>query len=137
MKHLYRYNDPCMYEPELNLTIYAVAKETQCGWWLYMCGSEGGLWANAGVIPDKAYWTWRGKTGHFAFKDKDKALHSYLRRKDRHIEVLTQRLANAKAGQGRARQMLAGIPADPQKLLPPSQAAQEFADMLNSLGKND
>lgn len=53
MKILYRYCDPEAhyrggYEDKLNLELWAVAKETPCGYWIFRAGHRGVLWQNYG-----------------------------------------------------------------------------------------
>lgn len=135
MKVLYRYVDPCTDDDrELGLQIYAVMKETPCGWWIYMVGTGDGLWygnmdeALAKAERFKKFWGWRSKSGHFAFTDKADALQSYIRRKDRHLDIIGRRYDIAKHGRDLAYTMKSGIPAKVQPILNSGPTLKQLLD---------
>lgn len=115
-KLFYRYADPWLHgSDELDLRVYAVAKETKCGWWLYLK-----FFADQDEkIPDRAFWTWRSKDGHFAFESKKDALDSYIKRKVRHKAILLRTMDTVDRGIAEAYRMKSGKP-KPQKFLPAS-----------------
>lgn len=129
-KLLYRYFDPAAYRacdgdynPDLH--IYAVARETPCGYWLTLIGTQGVPWNSHWQQDIKAEinggihwsWLWRKKGGKWAYEDRDKALAHYIKRKTYHVEILEKKLKTIKSAIGIAYSMTSGIPGPVQPLL--------------------
>ncbi len=95
-KRFYRYLDNPYSEYPWNgppdLQEYVLVKETPCGYWIIEDYME--RYAESDIA--KRYWVSKTGTKRRAYPTKEEAALSYLKRKEKQVKILTERLADAK-----------------------------------------